>query len=104
MVEALDSGDLTIQFNIARPHVKNLLKGLLAEIRGIKYQIALQVTLHKEIGNYELKYAPPIYFNSRIQTIKIYIYNPLEVSLCMQFPEQLRHVRKGLIGIQNKGK
>ena len=47
MVEALDSGDLTIQFNIARPHVKNLLKGLLAEIRGIKYQIALQVTLHK---------------------------------------------------------
>ena len=44
MVEMLNSQDPTSQLNVTRPHVKSLLKGLLVEIRGSKYQILLQIT------------------------------------------------------------
>ena len=40
----------------APDHVNNLLKKLLAEMRGAKNQITLQITFHKEIENNETKY------------------------------------------------
>lgn len=50
-------------------HVKNLLQDLLAEMRGLKYQITWQMAFHKEIENIETKRSPPIYYNSNTQTV-----------------------------------
>lgn len=69
MVEMLNSQDPTSQLNVTKPHVKSLLKGLLVEIRGSKYQILLQITFRIEIENGELKYSPLIYFSSNTQTV-----------------------------------
>ena len=53
----INSRDLTIQFNITRLHHENLLKDLLAEMTGFKFQITLKVTFCKKIENGETKYS-----------------------------------------------
>ena len=40
-VKVLNSQDPRSQLNITEPHVKSLLKNLLAEMKGFKYQITL---------------------------------------------------------------
>ena len=55
-VELLNSQDRTSQLNIAKPHVKNLLTDLFAEMKGVNYQINLQITFRKEIKNDEKMY------------------------------------------------
>ena len=54
-VEVLIFQDSTSEFNIIKPCAKNILKGLLAEMRGFKCQITLQITFRKEIENNEVR-------------------------------------------------
>ena len=44
-VEVIDSKDPSVQLTISRPNIKDLLKDLLNEINGFKYQITLKVLL-----------------------------------------------------------
>ena len=46
-VEVIDSKDPSVQLTISRPSVKDLLKDLLAEIKGFKYQITFNILLRK---------------------------------------------------------
>ena len=46
-VEVLNSQNLVSQLNITKPHVKTLLKDLLAKMKGFKYQMTLQITFCK---------------------------------------------------------
>ena len=48
-VEVLRFQYQTRQLNITKNHVKNLFKEFLADIRGFKDQITLQITFCKEI-------------------------------------------------------
>ena len=69
MDEVLNFLDSTSQLNITKLHVKDLLKDFLAEMRGFKYQITLQIAFRKEIENSETKYSPPISYNSNTQAV-----------------------------------
>ena len=64
----LDSQDRAIQFDVAKPNVKNKLKNLLSKLKGFNVQITLHITFCKEIENGETKYSASIYFNSMTQT------------------------------------
>ena len=70
-VEVLGSRDKAVQLSIAKPHVKNILKDLLAEIKGFKSQIIFHVTFPKEIDNGKIKYSRQIYLSSMNQTVII---------------------------------
>ena len=65
----LDTQDPINQLNITKPHVKNLLKDLLAEMNSFKYQITFQITFPKEAEHDGTKYSLQIYFDSNTQTV-----------------------------------
>ena len=65
----LNFQDPTSQRNITKPHVKSLLKDLMAEMRGFKYQITLQITFPKEMKNDETKSLFSVYFSSNAETV-----------------------------------
>ena len=44
-VEVIDSKDPSVQLTISRPNIKDLLKDLLNETKGFKYQITLKLLL-----------------------------------------------------------
>ena len=67
MIELLNYQDPASQLNIAKAHFEKFIKDLLIEMRGSKYQIALQIIFRKEIGNYETMCPPPICFRSNTQ-------------------------------------
>ena len=68
-VEILGLKDPEIQLNITEAICKNLLKDLLVEMKGPKYQITLQVTFCKETENDQTKYSSTICFSSNTQTV-----------------------------------
>ena len=46
-IEIIDSKDPSVQLTLSRPSIKELFKDLLNEIKGFKYQIALNLLLTK---------------------------------------------------------
>ena len=55
-IKVLVSTDTTIQLSIAKPHIKNILKDLLAGMKGFKSQIIFHETFPKKIENGEIKF------------------------------------------------
>ena len=64
----LVSTDTTIQLSIAKPHIKNILKDLLAGMKGFKSQITFHETFPKKIENGEIKFPQQIHLSSVTQT------------------------------------
>ena len=62
-IEIIDWKDPFLQLEASQPSIKDLLKEILDEITGFKYQITLKVLLSKHKENKDLEFAP-IYFNS----------------------------------------
>ena len=62
-MEFLDSKDTPIHLTISKPNIKDLLKYLLAEIKGFEYPITLKEWLSQYKGTTERKFAP-VYHNS----------------------------------------
>ena len=67
-VEIVDSKDLLAQSQARKPSIKDLLKDLLDEIKGFKYQITVKASLIKHKGNGDTESAD-ICFNSNIKTV-----------------------------------
>ena len=67
-VEILDSKDPLGQSKTSNYSIKDLLKDLLNEMKGFKYQITVAVLLSKHKINGEIEYAP-VYFNFATKTI-----------------------------------
>ena len=67
-IEIIDKKDPLAQLNSSEASIKDLFNVLLHEMRGFKYVITINVTLHKNKGNNETEYAS-VYFNSFIKTV-----------------------------------
>ena len=62
-IEIIDSKDPLVQLEATKSNIKDLLKDLLDEIKGFKYQITVNVLLIKHKENEGIEFAP-VYFNS----------------------------------------
>ena len=69
-MEIVDKRDVVIQLKASVLSIKELLKDLLTELKGFKYQITLTVLLSKVKNNSEIEYSP-VYFNSLTKTVII---------------------------------
>ena len=67
-IEIVDHKDTLVQLEASKSSIKDLLKDLLTEMKGCKYQITVAVLLSKEKGNGEVEYSS-VYFNSITKTV-----------------------------------
>ena len=70
-IEIVDNKDPLVQLEASKSSIKDLLKDLLIELKGFKYQVTLTVLLSKIKGDESIEYSD-VHFNS---TTKIVI-NP----------------------------
>ena len=62
-IEIVDKRDVNVQLKSSEISIVELLKDLLIELKGFKYQITLAILLSKMKNNGEIEYSP-VYFNS----------------------------------------
>ena len=67
-VEIVDHKDPLVQLQASKSSIEDLLKDLLDEMKGFKYQITVAVLLSKAKINGSTKYSP-VYFNSTTKTV-----------------------------------
>ena len=67
-IEVVDKKDVVIQLRASKSSIVELLKDLLIELKGFKYQITLAVLLSKVKNSGEIKYSP-VYFNSLTKSV-----------------------------------
>ena len=67
-IEIIDKRDVAVQLKASEISIKELLKDLLIELKGFKYQITLAVLLSKIKNNGEIEYSP-VYFNSLTKAV-----------------------------------
>ena len=67
-IEIIDLKDPLLQLKASISIIKDLLKDLIDEIKGIKYQITVKVSLRKHKENGDIEFAP-VYFNSATKTV-----------------------------------
>ena len=67
-VEKFDSKDPLAQLEASKSSIKDLLKDLVDEIKGFKYQVTVNVLLSKHKENGGIEFAP-ICFNSTTKTV-----------------------------------
>ena len=67
-IEIVDKRDVAVQLKAGEIVIKELLKGLLIDLKGFKYQITLAVLLSKLKNSGEIEYSP-VYFNSLTKTV-----------------------------------
>ena len=67
-VKIIEPKDLLVQLEASKSSVEGLLKDLLNEMKGFKYQITVKGFLSKHKINEYLEYAP-VYFNSSTKTV-----------------------------------
>ena len=67
-IEIIDSKDPLAQLEASKSSIEDLLKDLLNEMKGFKYQIIVTVLLSKHKVNGDTEYAP-VYFNSATKTV-----------------------------------
>ena len=67
-IEIIDKRDVTVQLKASEIVIKELLKNLLIELKGFKYQITLAVLSSKVKNSGEIEYSP-VYFNSLTKTL-----------------------------------
>ena len=134
----VDKRDPLLQLEASKQSIIDLLKDLLNEIKGFKYQITVTVLLSKIKSDGSIEYSP-VYFNSTTKTVinnkysldqsfqeilyridnwinqgsgwiidkihnqylNINSYSPLIGNTYIEFPNELKHSKKGLINIQN---
>ena len=72
-VETVDSKDPLAQLETSKLSIKDLLKDLLDEIKGFKYQITVKASLIKHKGNADIEFAL-VYFNSIIEIVISFKY------------------------------
>ena len=66
-VETVERQDPIIQLEASKSSIKSLLRDLLNETKGFKYQITVKILLEKYKLNGEIEFAP-VYFNSTTKT------------------------------------
>ena len=69
-VEIMEPKDPLAQLEASKSSIKDLLKDLLSEMKGFKYQITVTVLLCKHKMNGDIEYAP-VYFISATKTVII---------------------------------
>ena len=67
-IEIIDLKDPFVQLEASKSNIKDLLKDLLDEIKGFKYQITANVLLIKHKENEGIEFAL-VYFNSTTNTV-----------------------------------
>ena len=67
-IETVDKRDVAVQLKASKISIKKLVKDLLIELKGFKYQIPLAVLLSKVKNSGEIEYFP-VYFNSLTKTV-----------------------------------
>ena len=67
-VEVVDKTDMIVQLKSSKIVIKDLFKGLLLELKGLKYQTTLRVLLSK-VKSSDLVEFSPVYFNSLTKTV-----------------------------------
>ena len=67
-VKIIEPKDLLVQLEASKSSIEGLLKDLLNEMKGFKYQITVKGFLSKHKVNEDLEYAP-VYFNSATKTV-----------------------------------
>ena len=67
-IEIVDLKDLLAQLEASKSSTDELLKGLLHEMKSVKYQTTVKVLLNKYKGNGDKEFAP-VYFNSATKTV-----------------------------------
>ena len=67
-IEIVDKRDVIVQLKVSELSIKKLLKDLLIELKGFKYQITLAVLLSKVKNNGEIEYSL-VCFNSLTVTV-----------------------------------
>ena len=67
-VEIVDHKDHLVQLEASKSSIKDLLKDLLNEMKGFKYQLTMKVLLSKEKENENIEYSS-VYFNSTAKTM-----------------------------------
>ena len=67
-IEIVDKRDVVVQLKASKTSIVELLKDLLIELKGFKYQITLAVLLSKVKNSGEVEYSP-VYFNSLTKTV-----------------------------------
>ena len=90
-IEIVNHKDTLVQLEASKSSIKDLLKDLLNEMKGCKYQITVAVLLSKEKGNGEVEFSS-VYFNSITKTV----INS-EFSLDKSFQEILCRIETGLM-------
>ena len=84
-IEIIDSRDPLLQLTASKLSIKDLIKDLLFEMKGFKYQITVNVTLIREKLNGEVEYSS-VYVNS---TTKVAINENFISSIDKSFEERL---------------
>ena len=67
-IEIINLKDPLLQLKASISIIKDLFKDLIDEIKGIKYQITVKVSLRKHKENGDIEFAP-VYFNSATKTV-----------------------------------
>ena len=100
-IEVIEPNDPLAQLEAIKSSIKDLLKDLLNEIKGFKYQIAVVTLLSKDKGNGNIEYSP-VYFNSATKTV----INSDKYDLDKSFQEVLYRIDncmlEGLVGKLNQ--
>ena len=78
-LKIVEKKDSILQLEASKLSIKNLVTYLLNEIKGIKYQITVEVLLTKYKHNGEIEFRP-VYFNSVTKTVTNHIFK-LEIIL-----------------------
>ena len=84
-VEIGEKKDPIVQLKASKLSIKNLLRDLLNQIKGFKYQITVEFLLKKYKHNGEIKFRP-VYFNSVTKTVINHVFKlgkPFEEILYM---------------------
>ena len=72
-IEIVNKRDVILQLKSSEISIVELLKDLLIELKGFKYQITLAVLLSKVKNSNETEYSP-VYFNSLTKTVINFSY------------------------------
>ena len=67
-IEIVDKRDVVFQLKASEISIVELLKDLLIELKGFKYQITLAVLVSKVKNSGSIEYSP-VYFNSLTKTV-----------------------------------
>ena len=87
-IKIVDKKDPLVQLYSSKPCIKDLFKELLLEMKGLKYQITINVTVKKKKVDDSTEYAD-VYFNS---LFKIVINDNFEHLIDKSFEEILYRV------------